>query len=129
MLREKSAPLAMVVDEYGIISGLVAQEDLIEQVVGEIADLRDEKNLYTRSGEDIIIASGKMEIAEFEPIFGIALRSREHAVTLGGWLIEQLGSIPQTGTQYATDDFLFYVLAAEPNRVRRVYVRRLPRHS
>jgi len=129
VMRERSASLAIVVDEYGIISGLLTQEDLIEKVVGEIADRRDVKSLYTRSGEDIIIASGKMEIAEFKDIFGTPLLSKEHAVTLGGWLIEQLGSIPQTGTQYATDEFLFYVLAAEPNRVRRVYVRRLPRNQ
>jgi CBS domain containing-hemolysin-like protein len=125
VMREKSAPLAIVVDEYGTISGLITQEDLIEKVVGEISDRRDTKSLYTRSGEDIIIASGKMEIAEFKEIFGRPLLSKEHSVTLGGWLIEQLGSIPQTGTQYATDEFLFYVLAAEPNRVRRIYVRRL----
>lgn len=129
VMREKSAQIAIVVDEYGIISGLITQEDLIEKVVGEIADRRDEKRLYTRSSDDIIIASGKMEISEFQEIFGIPLISKEHSVTLGGWLIEQLGSIPQTGTQYATDDFLFYVLAAEPNRVRRIYVRRLPRSS
>jgi CBS domain containing-hemolysin-like protein len=129
IMRERSTSLAIVVDEYGIISGLLTQEDLIEKVVGEIADRRDVKSLYTRSGEDIIIASGKMEIAEFKDIFGTPLLSKEHAVTLGGWLIEQLGSIPQTGTQYATDEFLFYVLAAEPNRVRRVYVRRLPRNQ
>ncbi len=127
VMRERKAPLAIVVDEYGTISGLVTQEDLIEKVVGEISDRRDVSSLYTRSGEDIIIASGKMEIAEFKELFGSPLVSKEHAVTLGGWLIEQLGSIPQTGTQYATDEFLFYVLAAEPNRVKRVYVRRLPR--
>jgi len=127
VMRERKAPLAIVVDEYGTISGLVTQEDLIEKVVGEISDRRDVSSLYTRSGEDIIIASGKMEIAEFKDIFGVPLISKEHSVTLGGWLIEQLGSIPQTGTQYATDEFLFYVLAAEPNRVKRVYVRRLPR--
>ncbi len=128
-MRERSASLAIVVDEYGTISGLVTQEDLIEKVVGEISDRRDSKSLYTRSGEDMIIASGRMELSEFSQIFGTPLISKEHAVTLGGWLIEQLGAIPQTGTQYATDEFLFYVLAAEPNRVRRIYVRRLPRSS
>jgi putative hemolysin len=124
-MRSKGATLAIVVDEYGTISGLISQEDLIEKVVGEISDKRDTSSLYTRSGQDVIIANGKLELAEFQDIFGIPLVSKEHAVTIGGWLIEQLGSIPQTGTQYATDDFLFYVLAAEPNRVQRIYVRRL----
>ena len=124
-LRERSTDLAMVVDEYGSISGLITQEDLTEAVVGEIADARDAKSLYTRSSEDVIIASGKLELSEFKEIFGIPLRSKENIVTLGGWLIEQLGDIPVMGTKYATDQFLFYVLAAEPNRVRRIYVRRL----
>jgi CBS domain containing-hemolysin-like protein len=124
-LRERNESLAIVVDEYGTISGLVTQEDLIEAVVGEITDRRDAKSLYTRSSDDVIIASGKLELSEFKEIFGISLKSRENIVTLGGWLIEQLGDIPATGAKYATDDFLFYVLAAEPNRIRRIYVRRL----
>ncbi|MDE3045571.1 MAG: HlyC/CorC family transporter [Verrucomicrobiota bacterium] len=125
LMRERSESLGIVVDEYGSISGLVTQEDLIEGVVGEIADLRDAKSLYTPSGEDVIIASGKLELSQFKEIFGVELESENTAVTLGGFLIQQLGDIPETGTRYATDQFLFYVLAADPNRVRRVYVRRL----
>lgn len=124
-LRERGESLAIVVDEYGSISGLITQEDLIEAVVGEIVDRRDPKSLYTRSGPDVIIASGKLELSEFKEIFGRPLRSKENVVTLGGWLIEQLGDIPVTGTQYATEHFLFYVLAADPNRIRRIYVRYL----
>jgi len=124
-MRERGESLAMVVDEYGSISGLISQEDLIETVVGEIADRRDTKSLYTRSTDDVIIASGKLELSEFREIFGIELRSNENIVTLGGWLIEQLGDIPAAGTKYANDQFLFYILAADPNRIRRVYVRRL----
>lgn len=124
-LRERGENIAMVVDEYGSISGLITQEDLVEAVIGEIADRRDTKSLYTRSSDDVIIASGKMELSEFNEFFGTALKSKENIVTLGGWLIEQLGDIPPTGTKYATDQFLFYVLAADPNRIRRIYVRRL----
>ncbi len=126
-LRERGENMAIVVDEYGSISGLITQEDLIEGVVGEIADRRDAQSLFTRSSEDVIIASGKFELSEFKEVFGVPLQTKEGIVTLGGWLIEQLGDIPATGTKYATDDFLFYVLAADPNRVKRVYVRRLKR--
>lgn len=124
-LRDRGESLAIVVDEYGSISGLITQEDLIEVVVGEISDRRDEKSLFTRSGSDVIIASGKLELTAFKEVFGLALKTQGNIVTLGGWLIEQLGDIPVTGTKYATDDFLFYVLAADPNRIRRLYVRRL----
>jgi CBS domain containing-hemolysin-like protein len=125
LLRDRSESLAIVVDEYGSVTGLITQEDLIEKVVGQIADRRDEKNAYTRSGSDVIIASGKLELSTFGELFGEELQSAGGAVTLGGWLIEQLGDIPQAGAKYATDRFFFYVLAADPNRVRRIYVRRL----
>jgi CBS domain containing-hemolysin-like protein len=124
-LRYGQENLAIVVDEYGSISGLITQEDLVEAVIGEIVDRRDAQVLYTRPSADVIIASGKLELSEFKDIFGVTLKSKENIVTLGGWLIEQLGDIPATGTKYATDQFLFYVLSAEPNRVRRIYVRRL----
>ena len=121
--REES--IAMVVDEYGSISGLIALEDLVETVVGEIADARDERSRYTRSGEDVVIASGKMELSEFEEIFGVVLPSENQMVTLGGWLSEQMNDIPKTGAKYIAYDFLFHVLAADAKRVRRIYIRRL----
>lgn len=124
-LRERGVSLAIVVDEYGSISGLITQEDLVEAVIGEIVDARDAKSLFTRSSEDVVIASGKLELGEFNDLFDASLESQENIITLGGWLVEQLGDIPTTGTKYATDDFLFYVLAADPNRIRRVYVRKL----
>lgn len=124
-LREKGLKLAMVVDEYSSVSGLITQEDLVEAVIGEIKDRRDVKSLYTRSGSDVIVASGKLELKEFAEIFHVPLVSQSHAVTLGGWLIEQLGDIPIAGTKLTSSGFLFYVLSADPNKVKRIYVRRL----
>lgn len=122
-LRKNHEDMALVVDEYGSICGLITQEDLTEWVIGEIEDKRDSKSLYTLSGEDVIIASGKLEVDELENIFSTPLPSNSNVVTIGGWLIEQLGDIPVAGTKYVTDDYLFYVLAAEPNRIRRLYIR------
>jgi putative hemolysin len=124
-MYDKEESLALVVDEYGSISGLIALEDLVEKVVGEIADARDEKSRFTRSGEDIIIASGKMELSEFEEIFSQSLPSENSMVTIGGWLTEQMGDIPKTGVKYTAHGFLFHVLAADAKRVRRIYIRRL----
>ncbi len=124
-MQEREEPFAIVVDEYGASSGLISFEDLVEVVVGEIADRRDEKSLYSRSGEDVLIASGKLDLAEFEEIFGIPLESPANMVTLGGWLTEQIGDIPKAGVKYSTKDFLFHVLTADPTRIQRIYVRRL----
>lgn len=128
-MYEKEESLALVVDEYGSISGLIALEDLVEKVVGEIADARDAKSRFTRSGEDVIIASGKLEISEFEEIFGESLPSINNMVTVGGWLTEQMGDIPKTGVKYTALGFLFHVLAADAKRVRRIYIRRLTQPS
>ena len=124
---DRQESFVIVVDEYGSVSGIIALEDLVETVIGEIADRRDEKNLYTSSGEDVMIVSGKMELAELEKIFDVTLISENNMVTLGGYLTEKLGDIPKSGSKYMTSDFLFHVLASEPTRVRRVYIRRLRR--
>ena len=128
-MDEKEESFAIVVDEYGATSGLISFEDLVEVVVGEIVDRRDEKSLYTRSGDNVIIASGKLELAEFEEVFGIPLKSLSNIVTLGGWLTEQIGDIPKAGVKFSTKEFLFHVLTADQTRVKRVYIRRLKRGS
>ncbi len=124
-MYDKEESLALVVDEYGSISGLIALEDLVEKVIGEIADARDEKSRYTKSGEDVIIASGKMELSELEEIFGELLPSENNMVTVGGWLTEQMGDIPKTGVKFKFHGFFFHVLAADAKRVRRIYIRHL----
>ncbi|MBI2743130.1 MAG: HlyC/CorC family transporter [Chlamydiales bacterium] len=124
-MYEQELSIATVVDEYGSVSGIIALEDLVEVVVGEIVDRRDEKNRYTKAGEEVIITSGKLELIEFEEIFGVSLKSENNMVTIGGWLTEQLGDIPKAGTKFLTKEFLFHVLAADPQRIRRVYIRRL----
>lgn len=125
---EKEETMMIVVDEYGSISGLLTLEDLVESVIGQIADRRDQKSHYTRSSEDIIIASGKMELTEFEEVFDVHLESPNNMATIGGWLTEELGDIPKSGVKHQTQGFLFHVLAADVNRVRRVYIRHL-RHG
>ncbi len=124
-LRHRNESIALVVDEYGVVSGLVTDEDLYEAVVGEISDRRDAESLYMRAGPDVIIASGKLELSTFEEIFGLALQ-QGHNVTLAGWLIEQIGDIPTPGSRYTFHGFLFLIVAADPNRIRRIYVRKLP---
>lgn len=124
-LDNRSKSIAIVVDEYGTISGLITQEDLIEEVVGEITDSRDTKMRYTQSGKDAIIASGKLELVEFEEIFGTYLSSPGNMVTINGWLIEKIGTLPKAGAKIEEEGFFFHILSADPNRIRRVYIRKL----
>jgi len=120
--EENHQAIAIVVDEYGANSGMVLREDIVALMLG-VAE--EEDLLFTRASKHEIIASGKMELSIFNEIFDCNLESQTNMVTIGGWLIEQLGDIPKSGTKYETKDFLFQVLAAEPKRVRRIYVRKL----
>lgn len=122
---EKKLIIAMAVDEYGSIAGLITREDILEVIVGQIKDLRDDKRLYSKQSESEIIASGKLELDEFNSIFSSDLVSKNNMVTIGGWLTELLEEIPKNGTKYETDEFLFHILTATPNRIRRIYVRHL----
>lgn len=124
-MYEKRESIAIVVDEYGAFSGLISLEDLVETVIGEIADRRDEKSRYTRSGEDVVIASGKLELIELERLFDVVIESENNMVTVGGWLTEQLGDIPKNGEKYQWKNLLFHVLSSDAKRVRRIYIRRL----
>lgn len=117
--------MVFVVDEYGAVSGMVTLEDLVETVIGQIIDRRDEKSLYTRASENVIICSGKLELTEIEEIFDVHLESPNNMVTVGGYLTELIGDIPKSGTKLQTDHFLFHVLSSDINRVRRIYIRQI----
>ena len=122
---EHEETMVVVVDEYGSASGIITLEDLVETIIGQIVDRRDETSHYTQPSEDIVIASGKLEMIEFEEIFDYHLESPNNMATIGGWLTELHGDIPKSGTKIERHGFLFHILASDVNRVRRVYIRRL----
>ncbi len=123
-MHEKRESIAIVVDEYGAFSGLISLEDLVEAVVGEIFDRRDEMSRFTRCGEDVVIASGKLELLELEALFDISIDSKHNMVTVGGFLTEKMGEIPKNGSKYIYKSLFFHVLSSDLKRVRRVYIRR-----
>lgn len=122
---ERDEEVAIVVDEYGALSGLITSEDLVEVVIGQISDRRDAKVPFTKAGKDIIIASGKLELSQFEDIFDYQLETESNMATVGGFLTEKLGDIPKAGAKYQTSDFLFHILSSDARRIRRVYIRRI----
>jgi putative hemolysin len=124
-LHEANETIALVVDEYGQISGLVTKEDIVELVIGQIEDKRNEEVLYTKQSDDVIICSGKLEIAIFEEIFDTSLDVGKNSVTIGGWLTEKEGDIPKNGAKIISNGFLFHILTSTKSRVDRLYIRRL----
>ncbi|CRX38150.1 hemolysin family protein [Estrella lausannensis] len=123
-MQKYSKTFALVVDEYGAVSGVITDEDLAEVVVGEISDARDEKQQYIRQSRTEIIATGRFEIDELEDVFGFGLNNPSGMVTVAGWLTERVGEIPKTGQKFENEDYLFQILASDPTRVKKIYIRK-----
>lgn len=129
-MRLRRAHLALVVDEYGGIDGLVTIEDLVEQIVGEIEDEhdQDEDPEMQARPDGAVEADGRTPIAEFEEHMGQLLtdEEREEVETLGGLVSFVAGRVPSRGELIVHSAGLeFEVLDADPRRVKRLLVRRM----
>ena len=114
--------MAIVVDEYGGVSGLATVEDLLEEIVGEISDEHeDEREEITRAGENAWSVSGKANVGRIRDLFGRGPEEEEFS-TLGGFLAARLGHIPRPGEAHREGDLLFTVEEADRRRVHRVRV-------
>jgi magnesium and cobalt exporter, CNNM family len=124
-LRSKHTGMAMVVDEFGTILGLVTLEDLLEQVVGEIHDEFDvvERPLALPDGAMAVDGSSKMRDLETE--YRIELPEDPAYETLGGFVMARLGFIPKGGESFEEAGFRFTVMEVERRRVARVKIQRL----
>ncbi len=131
-MRQARTHIAMVVDEFGGIDGLVTIEDLIEEIVGEIEDEHDEAdrpNLIERA-DGTLIADARTPIEMLEERQGIQLRpddDQEEVDTLGGLVSTLAGRVPKRGEVIAHPSGVeFEVLEADPRHIKRLRVRRLP---
>jgi putative hemolysin len=114
--------MAIVVDEYGGVSGIVTVEDLLEEIVGEISDEHeDEREPVTRSSEQSYSVSGKANIAVIRDLFGRGPEEEEFT-TVGGFLSSRLGHIPKPGEVLREFELRFTVEEADRRRVYRVKV-------
>jgi CBS domain containing-hemolysin-like protein len=131
-MRQARTHIAMVVDEFGGIDGLVTIEDLIEEIVGEIEDEHDvpETPTLIERPDGSIIADARIPIDSVEEQHGISLRPQgeeETVDTLGGLVFTLAGRVPKRGEVIAHPDGIeFEVLDADPRRVKRLRLRGLP---
>ena len=114
--------MAIVVDEYGGVSGLVTVEDLLEEIVGELADEHeDEREEVSKIGENAFSVSGKANIEIVRDLFGRGPEDEEFT-TVGGFLASRLGHIPKPGETHRESDLRFTVEEADRRRVYRVRI-------
>jgi putative hemolysin len=124
--QQRRFQLAMVVDEYGGIAGLVSVEDLIEELVGEIRDEYDlEAEPIVQEPDGAFVFSAKVGIEEMTERLGITIED-EGFETVGGYVLTRAGRVPASGERIEADGVEIEVLEAERRRIHKVRVRRLP---
>ena len=118
--KKDKSHLAVVIDEYGEICGLVTIEDILEELVGEIEDEHDIDDLdLIQVSEKEFIADAKIEIDEFEEKFEINL-DESSVETLGGYMTKKLGILPKVGDKIIVESIELIVTAADKRRIKKI---------
>jgi len=118
--RESKNHFALVTDEYGAIAGLVTMDDVLAEIIGEMDVKRRSAECVPLGGGTYVI-SARLDLEEFEDLLGYDMDG-EGAETVGGFIINRLGRIPETGERFVVGNVLFQVLEARPNRLERLWV-------
>ena len=125
-MQKSHTHLALVIDEYGGTDGLVSIEDLIEQIVGDIADEHDDDTAVLKPDGDGFIADARMDLDDFKAETGHSFLVKDDEEepdidSLGGLVVSLLGRVPQRGEIIShPDGSEFQVLEADPRRVRKL---------
>ena len=119
--------MAVVVDEYGHVSGAVTIEDVLEQIVGEIEDEHDidEDNPIGRLDGELFNVKATTPIEDFNAYFDVGFREDEFD-TIGGIVLKAFGHVPERGERIDVDGMRFEVLSADARRLRLLRVSRVP---
>jgi putative hemolysin len=119
-MQKKKVRMAIVIDEYGGVAGLVTIEDLVEEIVGEITDEHEAAQIV-RENEASYLVPGNMDVDRLEELLGIR-PERKDATTVAGLVSELAGRIPKKGEVVEEDGLRLEVLQATQRRVERVRV-------
>lgn len=124
--KQGKSHMAMVVDEFGTIVGLVTVEDVLEQIVGEIEDEYDVKELRPAGEAAALELDGVTKIRDLEMLHGIEIPANAGFETLAGFLLMRLGYIPKAGESVEEGGRRYTVLEMDRNRIAKVRVEKAP---
>ena len=123
VMSSKKINMTIVTDSYGGTVGIVTVEDILEELVGEIWDEHYEVELpLRRLSPDCFLVDAGMDLADFQAQFPLAKGSE--MVSVGGWVMEQFGRVPEAGDRFLRDGWEIRVTRAERHRVAEIQIRR-----
>lgn len=124
--KKDKAHLAIVLDEYGVISGLITIEDILEEIVGEIEDefYQEKNNEIIKINDKEFIVSSTIEKEKFEEFFTFQLNCPD-VETLGGFVLKEIGHLPKVGEKIQAGSLEMIVTSADQRKIKKITVRRV----
>ena len=122
-LRGHKQHIAIVVDEYGGTAGIVTLENIIEEIVGEIHDEDeiDEEDSYVQVDTNAYSVDARLNLIELNERLGTELEA-ENIDTIGGFVVDHLGRVPEQDTQFTYRGIRFTILEADERRIQRIHI-------
>jgi CBS domain containing-hemolysin-like protein len=127
-MQRDNVHMAIVIDEYGSVGGLVTLEDLVEEIVGEIRDEHEEATDIVRESDNAYVMQGNVDVGRLQDLFDMHLEPRD-TTTVAGLVSALVGRIPQPGEVIEKEGLRFEVLASTDRRVDKVRVSRARRQT
>lgn len=129
--RTRKVHFALVLDEYGSLTGLVTMEDLLEELVGEIRDEFDEEETppFERRGPHTFVVSGRVAVHEFNARLKLCIPESVAEATIAGVVMDRLGRVPKRGETIALDGCILTVEALDGSAIERLRVDLWPSSS
>jgi CBS domain containing-hemolysin-like protein len=126
-MQKDNIHMAIVIDEYGSVAGVVTIEDLLEEIVGEIRDEHETESDITRENENSYIVRGTVDVYRLNEIFHFEPPEGHEATSVAGLVSELMGRIPEKGAAVEEGGLRFEVLQATKRRIEKLRVQRLAR--